>query len=178
MLLDHMKIYKFIKITSLLIILVFSASCASKDKENDETVIKKKRINPNVTEKVRDSKTDGLFSKAIGKGSGNFEFATSNVLWRASLKTLNFMPLSTVSYSGGVIVTDWYGKNEDEMIKLTIRFLSNDLALSSVEISGFKKVCNLEKCTITKTNSALNNEIKSKIIEEAKILKLKEEQKK
>lgn len=168
---------KFPKIITIFIA-IFITACSSNEKESSENVIKKKRINPNVTERVRDSKTDGLFTKALGSKSSNFEFATSNVLWRASLDTISFMPLSTVSYSGGVIITDWYGKNDVEMLKFTIRFLSNELALSSVEVSGFKKICENKKCNIEKTNNKINAEIKNKIFENAKKLKILDENKK
>ncbi len=30
------------------------------------------------------------------------------LLWRASLEILDFIPLTTVDYSGGIIITDWY----------------------------------------------------------------------
>ena len=42
-----------------------------------------------------------------GKG-GDFMFASANELWRASLDTIDFMPLASVNYSGGIIITDWY----------------------------------------------------------------------
>ena len=41
-------------------------------------------------------------------GSGNFDFATSNEMWRAALEILDFVPLSTADYGGGIIITDWY----------------------------------------------------------------------
>ena len=43
-----------------------------------------------------------------GSKGGVFEFASSNELWRASLDVVDFMPLASVNYSGGIIITDWY----------------------------------------------------------------------
>jgi len=60
---------------------------------------------------------------------GVFEFASSNELWRASLDVIDFMPLTSVNYSGGIIITDWYSnkKKQNESIKITIRFLTNEI---------------------------------------------------
>ena len=43
-----------------------------------------------------------------GNKSTNYEFSTSNPLWRATFDVIDFMPLVTVDYSGGMIITDWY----------------------------------------------------------------------
>ena len=61
-------------------------------------------------------------------GSTNYEFSTSNPMWRASLEVLDFLPLATVDYSGGVIISDWYTDNDpNEALKITVRFLDNCL---------------------------------------------------
>ena len=168
------------KIVLVLLITILLTSCASKEDE-DKPVFKKKRINPNVTERVEATETEGLFSRGMG-GSTTYEFATSNVLWRASLETLNFLPIKTLSYSGGVIITDWYTPNQskaNEMIQFTVRFLSSDLAISSVTVEGFKKVCNEKMtCTTEKTGDFLNNEIKSSIIKKARALKIEDAKRK
>ena len=57
-------------------------------------------------------------------------------MWRASLETLDFLPFTTVDYSGGVIITDWYSdQDSNESIKITIRFLSNDIRADSLQVS-------------------------------------------
>ena len=94
--------------------------------------------------------TDGLerAKKNIEEGRGvslknltgnkktNYEFATSNPLWRASLSTLDFLPLSNVDYSGGVLISDWYSDNLDSntFLKITINFLSNEIRSDSLKI--------------------------------------------
>ena len=169
-----------LKIILAIILAILVSSCAGKEDEN-KPIVKKKRINPNVTEKVNAAETQGLFSKGMS-GSTTYEFATSNVLWRASLETLNFLPIKTLSYSGGVIITDWYTPNQsktNEMIQFTVRFLSSDLAISSVTVEGFKKVCNEKMtCTTEKTGDFLNNEIKSSIIKKARALKIEDAKRK
>ena len=76
------------------------------------------------------------------RGSTNYEFSSSNPMWRASLETLDFLPLITVDYSGGVIITDWYSDNSSsDSIKITVRFLSNEIRSDSLKIIVHKKVC-------------------------------------
>jgi hypothetical protein len=110
----------------------------------------------------------------IGGGSSNFEFASSNELWRASLDTIDFMPLASVNYSGGIIITDWYSNNENsrENIKISIRFLTNEIRSDALDIKIFKKICsetNINNCAITESKGELIKEIKRKILKTAKI---------
>ena len=79
----------------------------------------------------------------VGNKGTNYEFSTSNPLWRASLETLDFLPMSTVDYSGGTIITDWYTDNvkDDKAIKITIRFLSNEISAGSLKIIVHQKTC-------------------------------------
>ena len=70
-------------------------------------------------------------------GKTSYEFSTSNPMWRASLETLDFLPLTTVDYSGGIIITDWYSDNNserNEAIKISLRFLANDIRSESLKI--------------------------------------------
>ena len=168
----------FKKILSIFFILVV-ASCAGKEKE-EENVIKKKRFNPNVRERALSEKEGGLFFNKKTGSSGTFEFATSNPLWRASLEVLEFMPLQALSYSGGLISTDWYSKGSaDESIKVAVRFNSKELAISSLTVVSFKKLCtNGLNCKIVDGSEKFNSTIKSQIIEKARAIKLSEEKKK
>ena len=107
-------------------------------------------------------------------GSGNFEFASSNELWRASLDTIDFMPLASVNYSGGIIITDWYSNSENskENIKISIRFLTNEIRSDALDIKIFKKICseiNMNNCAITESKGELIKELKRKILKTAKV---------
>jgi len=110
---------------------------------------------------------------SIGKQkTTNYEFASSNELWRASLDTLDFMPLVSVNYSGGIIVTDWYSNdhNHKESIKISVRFLTNEIRSDAIEVKIFKKIClNISNCKISETSEELKTEIKRKILKTAKI---------
>jgi len=68
----------------------------------------KRRIN---IEEGRGASIGSILGKV---GSTNYEFSTSNPMWRASLETLDFLPLTTVDYSGGIIITDWYSENDND----------------------------------------------------------------
>lgn len=110
------------------------------------------------------------FNKLLSKNGGtNFEFSSSNPLWRASLSILDFLPLSTVDYSGGIIVSDWYkSDNDNESIKITVRFLSNEIASSSLKIIVHKKNCSIKSnCSVVEFNSKINQELLASILKQA-----------
>ena len=109
--------------------------------------------------------------KGMKKG-GTFDFASSNALWRATLDTISFMPLLTADYGGGIIITDWYNSTNDEnqSIKISIQFLSNEIRSDALSIKVFKKNCVIDKnCKIVSSKSKLNNELKLAILKKAAI---------
>ena len=110
------------------------------------------------------------------KNNTNFTFGTSNVLWRATLKTLDFIPLASADYAGGIIIFDWYSENSNpkEQIKLTVRFLSNDVRSNALEITAFKKNCINDKCTTTKAADNFTEQVKDSILTAARTLKLQD----
>jgi len=106
------------------------------------------------------------------KKGGTFDFASSNALWRASLDTISFMPLLTADYGGGIIITDWYNNsnNENQSIKISIQFLSNEIRSDALDIKVFKKNCEINKnCKIVSSEGKLNNELKLAILKKAAI---------
>ena len=110
----------------------------------------------------------------LGKG-GTFEFASSNELWRASLDVIDFMPLSSVNYSGGIIITDWYSDNNNpnESIKISIRFLTNEVRTDALIVKIFNRKCinNLMNCKFTETDGIMVNELKKEILKKAAFYK-------
>ena len=107
------------------------------------------------------------------KGSGSFEFASSNEMWRATLDLLDFTPLSNVDYSGGIIITDWFSESSDQdPIKITVRFLSNEIRADGLKIIIHKKICKkINDCKIVKIDSTLGQEIKLAILKKAALIK-------
>lgn len=111
------------------------------------------------------------FNDIIGPQGGDFQFASSNELWRASLDTIDFIPLSSVNYSGGIIVTDWYSseENPNESIKISIRFLSNEIRSDALDIKIFNRIClnNSLNCKVNQTDGTLVSELNKKILKTA-----------
>ena len=113
---------------------------------------------------------------------GVFDFASSNELWRASLDTINFMPLASANYSGGIIITDWYTNenNTNESIKISIRFLTNELRSDALDVKIFNRKCidSLIDCKFSESSGDLSNEIKKEILKKAAFYKTQIDEKK
>jgi len=132
------------------------------------------RKNPTMAEEKRRQNIEegrGIGLKnIIGGRSTTFEFSTSNPLWRASLEILEFIPLNTIDYAGGVIITDWYSEknNLNESIKISLRFLTNEIRSDSLKIIVYQKKCSPQKdCYSEVLNSQINYELTSAIIKKA-----------
>lgn len=172
---NYFKKLQFYNTLMLLSLLLF-ASCA----KIDPVTGKKKIIEPNAIKKaeaVRD-KGGGILG---GKASNNNSklLGNSNIMWNAALNSLDNIPLSQTDYSGGIIITDWYGtglKNgKSEEIKITVKFVSNELSPASFNVISYKKVCIQFSCETTKLGSDFSNKIKNNITNEMKKLKIAEE---
>ena len=136
-----------------------------------------RKISPDPRERVKKNLEEGKgfrINDAIkgGRGATNFEFASSNELWRASLDVLDFMPLTSANYSGGIIITDWYSEqgNAEESIKITIRFLSNEVRSDAIDVDIFYKKCiTTNNCKINKQDGQLKKEITKQILAKAAV---------
>ena len=120
-------------------------------------------------------------SEAVGKSGrgGNFEFASSNALWRATLDILDFMPLASVNYSGGIIITDWFsdGNTSNESIKVSVRFLTNEIRSDAIDIKIFTKVCeNNMNCKVFESNENIVQEMRKEILKSATLYKEKSDE--
>ena len=138
-----------------------------------------RKVSPTGTERakknIEEGRGVGLFGQVTGnRGGGTFEFANANELWRASLDTIDFMPLTSANYSGGIIITDWYSDNTNpnESIKIIIRFLTNEIRSDALDIKIFYKNCTtLTSCLVTEKESSLKNELRKEILKKAAIYK-------
>jgi|TARA_B110000093_G_C12930177_1_gene393119 hypothetical protein len=167
-----MSVFKFFKF--FLVILSLSAllsGCSSlpKLKKPDWS---KGAIEPDGRKRAQNNVKDGkgirLFKSK--KGEGNFMFASSNPMWKASLDTLSFVSLSNTDYSGGVLITDWYSEgNPDQAIKITIRFLSNEIRSDGLIIKLYKRNCIKNVCSTVELKNDLVVDIRKKILERAAI---------
>ena len=160
------------KLISFFIIFFTLSSCA---KEGFFKTGDARKNPPDPKERVKKNLEEGRgfrLSNIGNSGGGNFEFASSNELWRASLDILDFMPLTSANYSGGIIITDWYSEegNSNDSIKITIRFLSNEIRSDAVDIDVFYKNCvSISNCSISKKDGPLKKELTRKILSKATI---------
>ena len=171
----YLKLNKFLSLLVLIIFISINLNSCGIYKKSDA-----RKVSPNVDERVKQNIEEG---KGVGVGSdfwkkgGDFQFASANELWRASIEVLDFLPLSNVDYSGGVIITDWYneGTASGESIKITVRFLSNQIRSDAITVIVHKKKCsntNSNQCSVAKiNNSALEDEIRLAILKKATLLK-------
>ena len=131
-----------------------------------------RKVPPNSDERVKKNQAEGkgFTLGGLGKNNGGtFQFASSNPLWRASLDILDFMPIINASYSGGIIITDWYDENDSKSsIKITVKFLSNEIRPDGLEVLVYKKNCkSFESCQSNKEDSKINSELKFAILKKA-----------
>ena len=163
------------KFTLLLITVAFFFTSCGIYKRSD---VKDNPVNVNQRVKKNIESGKGIrFGKGSSKG-GVFDFASSNELWRASIDILDFVPFTNVSYSGGIIITDWFSgnskvENEKRELKITVRFLTNEIRSDALDIRIHERLCNLDSiydCNTNKITSNLENEIKLAILKKAAIL--------
>ena len=173
-----MKNYNFLKNINtsalFLIFLIFLNSCGNNFFRGADA----RKVSPDPRERVKKNleegkgfRLDNAIKNRVSRG-GNFEFASSNELWRASLDIIEFMPLTSANYSGGMIITDWYSNdnNPNETIKITIRFLSNEIRSDAIDINVFYKKCDAEyKCIVQKNNENIESELRREILKKATI---------
>ena len=154
--------------------LIFLTNCGSVDKLKSirkPVDLTKEPLDPDEKAKRNIAEGRGISLKNLaGNRSTNYEFSTSNPLWRATLDIIDFIPLTTVDYSGGLIISDWYndGKNENEAIKISVRFMSNEIRSDSLKIQVFKKNCSAQNnCATNLVVSSISEELVRSILTKA-----------
>ncbi len=164
---------KFLNIVFLIFSLAILSSCQA---------LKYKKVSardypPDPKERIKKNMEEGRgfrLMDTIQKGrSGKFDFASSNPLWRATLDTISFMPLTSANYSGGIIITDWYSDNSDknESVKISVRFLTNEIRSDALDIKLFIKQCSvsINNCKITENTGSVIKELNKSILKKAAI---------
>ncbi len=162
-----------VKFIFLSVILILLASCKVIESIPGADA---RKIPPEPEKRIRQNIEEGRGFTLMGSREkntgGNFDFASSNELWRASLDTLEFMPLALANYSGGILVTDWYSDSDtsNESVKISVRFLSNEVRSDSLAVKVFYKQCSIqETCKITDRSDELSFELSKKILTQAAV---------
>ena len=166
------KINKLLKnAVFFLLITIFLNSCG-----NVGSIMNPKEpVEPDARKRARKNADEGrgVGGGIFGGGAGNtnYQFASSNPLWRASLDTLDFMVIASVDYAGGLIISDWYSDGDsDEAIKITLRFLDTEVRVDALKVLIHKKICVNNNCKINQIESDLAFDIKDKILKKAAYL--------
>ncbi len=171
---------KFLKFFLLLNLIFILGNCSKIDPVTGEKVLMETDANKRAVEAARQG--GGIFGDINNRktSSATVDFASSNVLWRATLKTLDFLPLLNTDYSGGIIIYDWYSQDNKprEQIKISIRFLNNELRSDSIQVTAHKKICDSsDKCTNSTIDQKFSETVKENIITSARLLKIEEAKK-
>ena len=174
---------KYLLINLLLVSLLVLPSCKNPFRYTDAREVPvdaKERVRKNIEE------GRGISFGRGPKGGGVFDFASSNELWRASIEVLDFVSFTNASYSGGILITDWFSgnanseENSQRDLKITVRFLSNEIRADGIKVIIHEKICSDKSklnCNINKIKSSIGNDIKLAILKKAALLKKKTEQK-
>ena len=164
-------LHKFTNYAAIFLLSLVLISCGSYKKIKDDAnrpLSGKEKARRNI-EEGRGTSLGGL----VRGGKTNYEFSTSNPMWRASLEILDFLPLATVDYSGGMIITDWYAtESSADALKITVRFLANEIRSESLRIVVHKKTCsNNNKCTVSLLEQdKISTELHSSILRKAALI--------
>jgi len=157
-----MKFFKFLALT-IIVIMALNSCKALKPKWVDT-----RNVPTDARERARKNVEEGrgVSFGSLGNKKTTYQFSSSNPMWRASLEVLDFIPLTTVDYSGGVIITDWYNDNAgNDAIKVTVRFLSNEVRTNSIKVVVHKKTCdNNQNCATNKIDSKIEEELVTSIL--------------
>ena len=165
--------YNFAKFFSILLTLLLLNGCGNGFFKRSDI-----KDNPvNVKDRVRKNIEEGKGVRFnLGKRKGGvFDFASANELWRASVETLDFVPLVNASYSGGIIITDWFngGKDNNRDLKITVRFLSNEIRSDALKIIVHERICNNNNCVTNLIDSKISDEIQLAILKRATLMEKK-----
>ena len=163
---------KFFKIAFLLT-LFFNLNQCGLYKKTDA-----REVPTNAKERAQKNVEEGRSIKLFGKkgGSGTFEFASSNEMWRAAIDILDFVPLSSADYGGGIVITEWYSDSGEinESVKIMVQFLSNEIRADGLKVVVYDRLCennNLNNCQTQTNQSSLSEEIKLAILKKASVYK-------
>jgi len=163
------------KIIAFFVLGILVLSC-SKNDEIDSITGGKKEYEGNLDKRLEQNKNKTVLFGGASRNRDNF--ANANILWKASIESLKNIPLSSVDYNAGIIITDWYGTNDRESIKINVNILSQEISPNSIEISSFKKTCRNDNCSTVATNQSFNDELKLKILNKVRELSIAEAKKK
>ena len=162
---------KFFKISLILTVSFFLSNCGKDFFKRSDVKDNPVNVNERVARNIEEGR--GIRFGLGGNKGGTFDFASANELWRASVDTLDFVPLVNASYSGGIIITDWFngGENTNRELKITVRFLTNEIRSDALKVTVHEKICNeYNNCKTSLIDSKISSEIQLAILKRAALL--------
>jgi len=124
----------------------------------------------------------GLFGKkgmVLGTNEDNKTVSSMGMpinpyLWRGSLETVGFMPLSSADPFGGIIITDWYSDGEtiNERCKINIFIKGLELKTNNLKVNTFCQSFENSQWVDLPTSASLNAQLEDAILNKAKKIKL------
>ena len=177
---NKINLRALLKVCLLFFILTFFNQCGIWDPADA------RKVPVNAKDRVAKNIEEGRsikFSKLGQGGSGTFDFASSNEMWRATIEILDFVPLTSADYGGGIVITDWYNdtQNQTESIKIMVRFLSNEIRADGIKVTVYDRFCNdnnMLNCQTSVNKSEVSEEIKLAILKKASTYRNLENEKK
>ena len=162
---------KFFKISLILTVSFFLSNCGKDFFKRSDVKDNPVNVNERVAKNIEEGR--GIRFGLGGNKGGTFDFASANELWRASVDTLDFVPLVNASYSGGIIITDWFngGENTNRELKITVRFLTNEIRSDALKVTVHEKICSGNNiCKTSLIDSKISSEIQLAILKRAALL--------
>jgi hypothetical protein len=137
---------------------------------------------PQDSEKVRREKRgkltgdEGLkiFGGESNTGESTGALGINSYLWRATLDTISFVPLSSVDPRSGVIITDWYESPDarGERFKINVIILDTKLRTDGIRVSVFKQVLEKGNWRDAKVNEKIASDLEDKILTRAREIRI------
>ncbi len=113
-------------------------------------------------------------SSSTADSAGMPQLGVNSYLWRATLDTLNFMPLASADPVGGIIISDWYAAPEkpDERVKVNVYILDKRLRADALKVSVFRQVRNAAGWADAQVNPDTGLKLENAILSRARELRL------
>lgn len=119
---------------------------------------------------------DGLLDGINGSGQRGENITVNSYLWRASLDTISFLPLTTADPFGGVIISDWYSPPEtpDERFKVTVYILDRELRADGLRVAVFRQTrTENESWVAAKVDDRTGRDIENAILKRARQMRIR-----
>ena len=161
------KIRNFI--VAVLALFIFT-SCNQLEVEQVGKTLEERKTEIRNQEKDINIEQGLTLSDLLGIEKESYGFQGS-ITFQVALDKVNFMPLNSVDSASGIIITDWYNIDKDNLrLKINIRVLNNEFANDSIDVQIFKQSFDGQKWLDQGNDPEQASKIKKSILDEARTL--------